>query len=136
MPSLAVQLMLVNGVVWVRLVKGIEESTVSTATRELLGTARFATLIWMSGLPLIAMPLPSSADFILKETSPITAPPGPMVSITPGSGPLFILNFAAIEVTGKQLNAVSSSMQRKRDIGVNRIRCVVFVPLNTTVYLY
>jgi hypothetical protein len=58
-----------------------------------------------------------------------------MVSITPGIGDLFILNFAASAGHGQQLKAVTSSMQSEREwgIGINGIYCVVFVPLNTTV---
>ncbi len=92
--SLAIQLILVNGVVCVPLRSAIEESTVSTATREFLGVARFATLIFISGLPLSMMPLPRSRDLILKETSPMREPRGPMERYTIDLGLLFILNLA------------------------------------------
>ena len=111
MPFLDIQLIVVNGVVCAPLRKGIEESTVSTATRELFGVARFATAILTSGLALIGTPLPSSAGFILKVTS-VTCGPFPIDSITAGAGALVILNFAAC--AGARLLPATASSKSKR----------------------
>ena len=131
---MAVQLMLVNGMVWDPLRIGIDESTVSTATRELFGVARLATLILISGLPLIATPLPSSPDFILKETSSILAPPAPIDSINPGVGGLLILNFAACTGCASQLKAAASNrlITVAGGMVVIGLSCGLIEPLDTT----